>query len=165
MSGTAVRQKCARALRNPIVVARHDSKPLVVLHVEDDDNDALLLRKACERACIAVSVQRVSDAEEAMQYLAGGGAFADRAAHPLPNIVILDLRLPSLNGFDLLQWVRARAEFQRLPILVFTSSLSRDDKSRAMAAGANSFFVKPASFECLVQLVGCFPAASQPKLI
>lgn len=137
-------------------MARQHLKPLTILHVEDDENDALLLAKACERAKLPAILHRVADVERAKAYFLGEGIYADRLKFPLPEIVILDLKLPRLTGFDFLIWFRGHPEFLRIPVLVFTSSLSRDDKSRALAEGATSYFVKPASFDALVQMVGMF---------
>jgi DNA-binding response OmpR family regulator len=144
------------------VVARQDLKPLTILHVEDDDNDALLLAKACQRAQLPVILQRVSDGEAARNYLVGEADYADRLRYPVPNVVVLDLKLPCMNGFDFLHWFRQQSMFSEIYVLVFTSSLSRDDKARAIAEGANSYFVKPASFEALVQMVGRFNLPQSP---
>jgi CheY-like chemotaxis protein len=137
-------------------VARKDSKPLLILHVEDDENDAILFQKACERAGLPVQTLRVSAADEAKSYLLGEGVYADRARYPLPQIIVLDLKMPRMDGFEFLKWLRHTEPFAALPALVFTASISREDKSRAMAEGANSYFVKPASFEALVKMVGAF---------
>jgi DNA-binding response OmpR family regulator len=139
-------------------VARIDLKTLVILHVEDDDNDALLLSKACERAGLPAELHRVPDGEQARAYLLGELEYADRVKYPVPQIVILDLKLPRLDGFGFLKWLRGEKTLTSLPVLVFTASMSREDKARAMAEGANSYFIKPASFEALVQMVQFFRA-------
>jgi DNA-binding response OmpR family regulator len=146
----------AGAHRKQAFVARQNFRPLIILHVEDDDDDALLMEKACARANLPVVLKRVPDGEQAKSYLNGEAQFADRVRYPMPHVVVLDLKLPSISGFDFLQWFRQRSDFASMQVLVFTSSLSRDDKSRAMAEGANSYFVKPASFEALVQIVEKF---------
>ena len=137
-------------------MARKDSKPLLILHVEDDENDAILFQKACERAGLPAQTFRVDAADEAKAYLLGQGIYADRARYPLPQIVVLDLKMPRMDGFEFLKWLRHTEPFSALPALVFTASISREDKSRAMAEGANSYFVKPASFEALVKMVAGF---------
>ncbi|HLP77579.1 MAG TPA: response regulator [Candidatus Paceibacterota bacterium] len=129
---------------------------MTILHVEDDENDAILLAKACERARLPALLHRVADAELAKSYLLGEGAYADRLKYPVPQIIILDLKLPRVSGFDFLIWFRQQPAFAGITILIFTASLSRDDKSRALSEGASSYFVKPASFEALVQMVGVF---------
>jgi DNA-binding response OmpR family regulator len=134
-----------------------------VLHVEDDENDAVLFAKACERAAIPVVLRRVADGEEARDYLLGEGIFTNRAEHPFPQVIVLDLKLQGMNGFEFLAWLRSVKEWGAIPVLIFTSSLSREDKARAMAAGADSFFVKPASFEALVQMVEMFKMTDRPN--
>lgn len=141
-------------------MARQDAKPLLILHVEDDDNDALLFQKACERAGLPAQVCRVDNADEAKAYLTGGGVYADRSRYPFPHIVVLDLKMPRVDGFELLKWMRHTEPFAELPVLIFTASMSREDKSRAMAEGASSYFVKPSSFEALVKMVERFGVAN-----
>lgn len=133
-------------------MARED-KLLRVLHVEDDDSDALLLVKACQLARLPVTICRTSDAETAKAYLLGEREYTDRSKHPFPHLIILDLKLPGMNGFDFLSWLRAENLFASLPVLVFTASLIKEDKVRAEKAGANSFFVKPTSFDAWVKIV------------
>ncbi|HET7626715.1 MAG TPA: response regulator, partial [Verrucomicrobiae bacterium] len=128
-----------------------------------DENDAVLFAKACERAAIPVVLRRVADGEEARDYLLGEGIFTNRAEHPFPQVIVLDLKLPGMNGFEFLAWLRSVKEWGAIPVLIFTSSLSREDKARAMAAGADSFFVKPASFEALVQMVEMFKMTDRPN--
>jgi CheY-like chemotaxis protein len=146
----------ARGCRKQHIVARKDSKPLLILHVEDDENDAILFRKACERAGLPAQTFRVDAADHARSYLLGEGIYADRFLYPLPHIIVLDLKMPRMDGFEFLKWLRHEEKFAAIPVLVFTASISLEDKSRALAEGASSFFVKPASFEALVKLVAGF---------
>jgi two-component system response regulator len=151
-------------LYEPNFVARKDSKPLLILHVEDDENDALLFEKACERAGLPAHVIRVDAADRAMAYLLGEGVYNDRTLYPLPQIVVLDLKMPRMDGFQFLKWLRHTEAFTTLPVLIFTASMSREDKSRAMAEGASSYFVKPASFEALVKMVEGMGMPEQGRL-
>jgi CheY-like chemotaxis protein len=137
-------------------VARKDSKPLLILHVDDDENDAILFQKACERAGLPARTFRVDAADVAKAYLLGEGIYGDRARYPLPQIVVLDLKMPRMDGFEFLKWLRHAEGLASLPVLVFTASVSREDKSRAIAEGANSYFIKPASFDALVKMVEGF---------
>ena len=139
-------------------MARKDHKPLLILHVEDDENDAILFRKACERAGLPAELHRVEAADHAKAYLLGDGIYGDRARYPLPQIIVLDLKMPRMDGFEFLKWLRGEEKFTAIPVLVFSASISREDKSRAIAEGANSFFVKPASFDALVKMVAGFGA-------
>jgi CheY-like chemotaxis protein len=144
-------------------VARKDAKPLLILHVEDDENDAILFQKACERAGLPAQTFRVEAADIAKSYLLGEGAYADRVQYPLPQIVVLDLKMPRMNGFEFLNWIRHDERFAGIPVLVFTASISREDKSRAMAEGASSFFIKPSSFDALVQMVAGFGVPNEGR--
>jgi two-component system response regulator len=134
-------------------VARKDFNPLLILHVEDDENDALLFQKACERAGLPAKVFRVEAADQAMAYLLGEGVYSDRSLFPVPQIIVLDLKMPRMDGFQFLKWVRQSENFASLPVLIFTASVSSDDKSRAITEGASSYFIKPSSFDALVKLV------------
>jgi DNA-binding response OmpR family regulator len=134
-------------------VTKKDLNPLRILHVEDEENDAILLVKACERAGLPLLWRRLASAEDAKAYLLGHEKYSDRANYPLPQLLVLDLKLPGAGGFEFLGWLRAQENFDALPVLIFTASLLREDKTRALTLGANSYFVKPTSFEALIQMV------------
>ena len=144
-------------------MARKDHKPLLILHVEDDENDAILFRKACERAGLPAETFRVDAADHAKAYLLGDGIYADRVRYPLPQIIVLDLKMPRMDGFEFLHWLRHDDRFSKIPVLVFTASISREDKSRAIAEGASSFFIKPSSFDALVKMVAGFGQPNQEQ--
>src|SRR4051812_36736051 len=84
-----------------------------ILHVEDDLNDALLFEHACRKAGAAFDLRAVHDADEAIAYLRGTDDFADRRQHPLPQLILLDLKMPRLSGFDVLSWVREQEAFRQ----------------------------------------------------
>lgn len=131
-------------------------RPLRILHVDDCDEDLRLFGRACDAAGIPAKFQRVGDGAEAMAYLKGEGRFNDRQQHPLPDLIVLDLNLPGMDGFHFLKWLRHEAAISALPVLVFTISGSLEDKARAMAEGATGYFVKPKDFETLVRLTESF---------
>ncbi len=124
-----------------------------ILHVEDDPNDLVLFRHACDQADVALDVRIACDGDEAIAYLSGQAPFSNRAQFPLPALVLLDLKMPRVNGFEVLAWIREQPPFMRLPVVVFSSSNHEVDVQRAYDAGANSYLVKPADFNSLVQLV------------
>jgi|SRR6266850_6367190 len=128
------------------------SEKIVILHAEDDPNDVLLVSLAFRKAAIPALLRAVNDGEQAVQYLSGEGPFADRAAHPLPSILLLDLKLPRRSGFEVLSWVRSREDLRRLPIVMLSSSAQPDDVNRAYDLGANSYVVKPSLLEDLVAM-------------
>jgi CheY-like chemotaxis protein len=124
-----------------------------VLYVEDSQDDFLLLKLASRRCGTPFSLQHAEDGEKAIDYLNGVGAYADREEHPFPNLVLLDLKLPRLDGFEVLEWIRANPETKSLPVVVLAGSAFRADVRRALEFGANSYATKPANFNELEVLV------------
>jgi CheY-like chemotaxis protein len=124
-----------------------------ILLVEDDANDVILIRRAFAKAEIKNPVYTVEDGDAAVAYLAGEGTYADRDDHPLPGVVLLDLKLPRRSGLEVLEWVRQSPTLRRLPIVVLTSSRESADVNRAYDLGANSYLVKPVGFDALTDLV------------
>jgi len=131
------------------------AQPLVftLLHIDDDPNDTELFQAAARRARVQFVVQTVTDADQAMAYLSGRGRYADRRLYPLPNLVLLDLKMPRATGFDLLQWIRNHPEVGSLPVVIFSGSELQDDIRQAYAGGADSYLVKPIGFNALIELV------------
>ncbi len=135
-------------------------RPLRILHVEDSEEDMILFGRACDAAGLPIIFHSVGDGDQAVAYLKGDGEFGDRGKHPFPDLIVLDLNLPGMDGFDFLHWLKQDSGLS-LPVLVFTISGSADDKAKAMAAGAAGYFVKPKDFETLVQLAESFRKFSQ----
>ena len=125
----------------------------MILLAEDDPNDVLLIQRAFQRNHVANPVQVVRDGEEALAYLSGQAPFADRERHPLPVLMLMDLKMPRKSGLEVLEWVRRQPGLKRLPIIVLTSSNQSPDINRAYELGANSYLVKPAGFDSLLDLV------------
>jgi CheY-like chemotaxis protein len=134
------------------------SNPRVILLAEDDPNDVLLIGRAFQKAGLPNVLKIVSDGEQAINYLSGKGTYADRDQFPLPFLILLDLKMPGTDGFEVLQWVRHEEELKRLLIVVLTSSHLQEDVDRAYELGANSYLVKPVSFEEMVHMVQRFEA-------
>jgi len=124
-----------------------------VLLAEDDDNDVYFLERAFQQAQVSNPLCRVNDGVAAIRYLAGDGEYADRTKHPMPGLLLLDLKMPRKNGFDVLEWVRKQPGLRRLPVVILTSSKEEPDVNRAYDLGANSFLVKPVKFENLVEMI------------
>lgn len=125
----------------------------MILLVEDNPVDILLIRRAMKQAQVGNPVRVVTDGDTAVQYLQGSDDYVDRSAHPLPMLVLLDLKLPRRNGLEVLQWLRAQPDLRRLPVVILTSSRETPDLVRAYDLGANSYLVKPVDFDALRQLV------------
>ena len=136
-----------------------------VLHVEDDPNDAFFVQRAFGKAGLEVDLQTVPDGRQALDYLNGVGKFANRGAYPVPQVILLDLKLPVLNGFEVLSVAKKDPRFKTTPIAVLSSSDHFDDRERARLLGADNYFTKTLSFTDVVEYVRKLlppPTASQP---
>ncbi len=122
-----------------------------ILLVEDDENDVLLLQRAFKRANLPYPLQVVRTGNEAIQYLAGEGRHADRRKYPLPFLVLLDLRMPGRDGFEVLRWLRATPGLEQILAVVLTSSEADPDVIKAYELGANSYLVKPGGDEAQLE--------------
>lgn len=118
---------------------------MVVLYVEDEEDDVFFLREAFRRARVGADLRASGDGREAIRYLSGEAPFDDRAQHPVPDLVLLDLNLPLLSGFEVLSWLRQNPMLSKLPVIVFSSSSFEDDLRKAYALGADGYLVKPSS--------------------
>jgi CheY-like chemotaxis protein len=125
----------------------------LVLLAEDNSTDALMVRRAFTKVGLRGTLAVVDDGDQAVAYLAGQGTFADRAAHPVPDLLLLDLKLPRRSGFEVLAWLRQQPGLRRLPVVVLTSSGDSADINTAYEHGANSYLVKPVDFTALLELV------------
>ncbi|KPK62466.1 chemotaxis protein CheY [candidate division WOR_3 bacterium SM23_42] len=121
-----------------------------ILLVEDDHNDVLLIKRAFQKVNIANPIIVVNDGEQAISYLAGREPYVERA---LPMLVLLDLKLPRKSGHEVLEWLRQQSTLRRLPVVVLTASSESSDVNLAYDLGANSYLVKPVTFDSLVQMV------------
>lgn len=124
----------------------------VFLLIEDNEDDSLLLRKAFIRGNLLNPMHWLKTGEEAIDYLKGTGKFSNRTEYPLPAIVLLDLKLPGMSGFDVLRWIRSQPTLSRLRVIVLTSSDSIQDVNLAYRLGANSFLVKPMDLDHLCRM-------------
>ena len=124
-----------------------------ILLAEDDLNDLLLMQRALDRAGFLNPVFPVRDGREIVQYLEGSGEFSQRDKHPLPGLVLLDLKMPVMDGLDVLAWLRAHPQFETLPVVVLTSSQREDDIKKTRELGVFDYRVKPHAFEDLVSLL------------
>ncbi|UCD19629.1 MAG: response regulator [candidate division WOR-3 bacterium] len=121
-----------------------------ILLVEDDHNDVLLIKRAFQKVNIANPIVVLNDGEQAISYLAGREPYVGRA---LPMLVLLDLKLPRKSGHEVLEWLRQQQTLKRLPVVVLTASSESSDVNRAYDLGANSYLVKPVTFDALVEMV------------
>lgn len=124
-----------------------------ILLVEDSPDDVVFVRRAFAKAGLPTALRVVSDGQQALDYLAGANQFSVRLEHPLPRLVLLDLKLPLVSGFDVLRWIRARPEMMSIAVVVMTSSDHPSDIRESYALGANSYLSKPSNPEDLTELI------------
>jgi len=128
-------------------------KSSVVMLVDDSADDLELMRVAFKRAGVRNPIAQAYSGEQAIAYLAGEGQYADRQQFPLPRLIITDLKMPGLDGFELLKWLREHPAFEGVPKIVLTTSGHDEDRKQALASGCSAYFVKPNELEGLVNLV------------
>jgi CheY-like chemotaxis protein len=114
-----------------------------ILLVEDYEDDAILLQMALASAGALNPVVIVKDGEEAVAYLAGEGAYSDRKKFPLPSLVLLDLKMPKMDGFQVMEWVKSQPQFKDIGIFVLSGLEEIKQVEKAYALGARSFLAKP----------------------
>ena len=106
---------------------------------------------ALKRARLSHTLETVGDGEQAINYLAGADKFVDRSLYPVPEVLITDLKMPRKNGFDVLEWVRSKGSYGKLPVVVLSSSDEKRDMDRAFALGATNYFLKTVDFGNVIQ--------------
>jgi CheY-like chemotaxis protein len=124
-----------------------------ILLAEDDKNDIYLMRRAFDSAGYLNPLFIVHNGQEVVDYLEGTGPFAQRDKHPLPGLLLLDLKMPLMDGYDVLAWLRRHSEFDALPVIVLTASKLEEDINRTRELGIHDYRVKPHAFEDLVRLL------------
>jgi CheY-like chemotaxis protein len=128
-------------------------RDFTVLLVEDDLNDIFLVKRAFKMADIFNPLQVVTDGQEAISYLSGDGKYADREAHPVPSLIVMDIKMPRKTGFEVLEWVKGgERPLRRIPIVIVSSSDNPSDINRAYELGANAYMVKPMNFRAVEHL-------------
>src|SRR6185369_4996456 len=110
---------------------------LNILLIEDDENDAFMMCRALKEEGITVPIHICKDGNEGIAYLDGKGEFADRARHPYPSMIIMDLKMPRASGFDVLEWLRANPRLMIIPVIIWSSSCDDEDVKHAYCLGAN----------------------------
>jgi CheY-like chemotaxis protein len=128
-------------------------RSISLLMADDDPDDRMLTKEAMEENRLANRLDFVEDGEELMDYLHRRGKYADPAAAPRPGLILLDLNMPKKDGREALQEIKADPDLRRIPIVVLTTSKAEEDILRTYDLGANSFIVKPVTFDALVDLM------------
>lgn len=127
-----------------------------ILIVEDNEDDVVLTRRSLKIAGVTNPLFIVDTGPDAVDYLAGTNAFQDRAKHPLPAVVFLDLKLPMMSGHEVLSWIRSQRHLDAMSVVVLTSSNEPSDLRRCYSLGANSYLVKPLTAQQLRDLAKAF---------
>ena len=124
-------------------------KNTLFLLIEDDLNDVFFVERAFKEAPRHISLRHVGDGRDAVRYLEGRDEFADRQKYPLPDVILLDLKMPGFTGFEFLEWLRSKSpdHLHLIPVIVMSSSALQDDIARAYRMGVNSYLVKPVDWK------------------
>ncbi|HYG34623.1 MAG TPA: response regulator, partial [Clostridia bacterium] len=124
-----------------------------LLMVDDSEEDTFFVQTALQRSGAGQYFHAVSSVQEAINYMRGEGQFADRQKFPFPNALLVDLKMPGMDGFDLLRWLQQHPECKVIPTVVFSSSFLESDVHQVYVLGGNAFIAKPGSFEELLDLM------------
>lgn len=126
---------------------------LTILIAEDNEDDAYFLKRGLRKIGLHNPVHILTDGGEVMDYLKAEGKFEDRAQYPFPSVIFTDVKMPRVNGFELLAWLQEHPDCKVIPTMVFSSSGQAEDVERAYQLGANAYFIKPSSMEELEDLL------------
>jgi CheY-like chemotaxis protein len=125
--------------------------------VEDEKSDAMLFRRALEKITKDPPIVEVTSGDEAVDYLSGAGKYADRAKYPLPNLIVLDIKLPRRSGFEVLEFIRSHPDkLRHTPVLMLSSSERPADVEKSYEEGANAYITKPYGTEGYNRMAGAF---------
>jgi len=129
------------------------NRPALILLVEDNEMDVELTLYAFREARLSNSIHVVRSGEEALDYMFGRGEYEDREKSPLPDLILLDLKMPGIDGHEVLHQIKSTEGLKRVPVVVLTSSREEGDLQMSYDRGANSYLVKPVSFDGFLEVV------------
>jgi CheY-like chemotaxis protein len=125
----------------------------VILLVEDDPDDALFVRVGLLGTRPEVRLVVLEDGMEAMNYLQGKAPYSERVLFPQPNLILLDLKLPTMSGLHILRWIRQQQDLKEVPVVVLTGSLDEMDQQTSFEMGASAYILKPFGLEKMRSVV------------
>jgi len=125
----------------------------VILHAEDEPAHAAIVRKALQLSVVNVQLRQVDDGRAALDYLYRCGSYEDSTAAPRPHLILLDLRMPYVSGFEVLAIIKKDPELQTIPVVVLTTSDVNEDRSEAKACGVDGYLTKPVDFDTFVRMM------------
>ena len=124
-----------------------------ILLVDDNLMDVELAIEAFHKISFSSRIEVANSGQQALDYVLGHGAYADRERYPLPSLILLDLKMPGLDGFDVLRKIKLTPNLKRIPVVILTSSQEKADRALSYDIGANSYLVKPVSFTKFIEVV------------
>ncbi len=129
------------------------TRPACILLIDDNPMDVELALDAFREAHLTNQIEVAEDGESGLDYLTGEGRYTDRARYPVPDIILLDLKMPRVDGFEVLRRIKVMPKLKRIPVIILTSSREEGDLALSYDVGANSYLVKPVSFSGFVDIV------------
>jgi len=126
---------------------------VVILMADDDADDRIMTKEALEESKLTNEFRFVENGEELLDYLRRKGKFADPASSPRPGVILLDLNMPRMDGREALKEIKADPELRRIPVVILTTSKAEEDVYRTYDLGANSYIMKPVTFDGLVEVI------------
>lgn len=130
-----------------------DEKEVEILLVEDNPDDAELAIRALKKSHLANNVTHLLDGAEALDFLFASGRYAERDLNNLPKVILLDLKMPKVNGLEVLQRIKSEPRTKMIPVVILTSSAEDPDIKRSYELGANSYIVKPVEFNNFAKII------------
>lgn len=130
-----------------------NGKPLTILHVEDNPDHAALVTRSLRNHQVANELRLVEDGEAALDYLLRQGPYSDPQTSPRPDLILLDLRLPKVDGLDVLRTVKTTDTLRDIPVVILTSSEGERDLAKAYEFHANSYLTKPVDFDKFTKMM------------
>ena len=130
-----------------------DKRTIVILIADDDAEDRMLVRDALEESRLKNNIHFVENGEELMDYLHHKGKYADKAKHPTPGLILLDLNMPKKDGREALKEIKADEHLRLIPVVVLTTSKAEEDVLKTYDLGVSSFITKPVTFASLVDVM------------
>jgi two-component system, response regulator len=123
-----------------------------VLYIDDSADDLMLFGRGCELAGVSFVLTIAHGSEVGVRYLESAGELADQGAHPMPDLILLDIKMPGMDGFEVLSWIRAQAKFSMLPVALYSSSTVSEDVLRGYLGGTTFYVPKPSGLAALKEL-------------
>ena len=124
-----------------------------VLYVDDNPDELFLVERACRNGRVSFQLKTTNSGRAAIRYLSGDGGFANRTENPFPDLILLDLKMPEMDGFQVLRWIRTNPGTQMMTVALFSASLDPGDVAKSYAEGADYFIIKPSALATLIEIV------------